>query len=40
MKITHSRTEEQVSVGLQIRELIQDIKSEHQLGEVENAAWK
>jgi hypothetical protein len=33
-------TKERVYVGPQIRELIQDLKFEHQLSEVEKAAWK
>ena len=39
-RISDVKIKEQVFVGHQIRELIQDIKSEDQLSEVENSAWK
>jgi len=39
-RISESRFKEGVLVGPQIRELIQDVKVEDQLSEVERAAWK
>jgi len=39
-RISESKFKEGVLVGPQIRELIQDVKLEDQLSEVEKAAWK
>jgi len=39
-RISKSKFKEGVLVGPQIRELIQDVKLEDQLSEVEKAAWK
>jgi hypothetical protein len=39
-RISESRFKEGVLVGPQIRELVQDVKVEDQLSEVERAAWK
>jgi hypothetical protein len=39
-RISDAEIKEGVFVGPQIRELIQDVKCEDQLSEVEKAAWK
>jgi hypothetical protein len=39
-RISDTKTKEGVFVGPQIRELIQDVKREDQLSEVEKPAWK
>jgi hypothetical protein len=38
--ISDAKSKEGVFVGSQTRELIQDVKSEDQLSEVEKATWK
>ena len=39
-RISGVKIKESIFVGAQRRELIQDVTSEDQLNEVENAAWK
>jgi len=39
-KISNAKIKEGVFVGPQIREIIQDVKFEDQLSELEIAAWK
>ena len=39
-RISDAKIRERIFVGIQIRELIQDVKFEDQLSEVEKAAWK
>jgi hypothetical protein len=39
-RINDAKIKEGIFVGIQIRELIQDVKFEDQLSEVEQATWK